>query len=130
MRPDWDTYFLNIAKEVASRASCPRASVGAVIVRNHRILSTGYNGAPAGQEQCDEVGCLVVDNHCQRAIHAETNAIAHAARYGIPVDGATLYYWDTQGRGANSIDELRSYCQKCGQIAEAAGIARVVGRLQ
>lgn len=130
MRPDYNTYFLNIAREVARRSTCPRASVGAVIVKDNRVLTTGYNGAPIGEAYCEDVGCLVIDNHCQRAIHAETNAIAQAAKYGISVDGATLYYWDSEGRESYCIDDLRAHCQKCGQLAQAAGIVRVLGRLQ
>ena len=120
-RPSWDEYFVAIAKIVATRSTCPRASVGAVIVRNNRIISTGYNGAPAGKPHCTEVGCLMENEHCQRAIHAETNAVAIAARFGVSVEGATLYYWDSLGRAANS-------CVKCLQIMEAAGIAKTIGR--
>ena len=127
-RPDWDTYFISIAKEISQRATCPRAHVGAVIVKNNRILATGYNGAPAGEPHCTDEGCQMVDDHCQRAIHAETNAIAQAAKHGVSVDGATLYYWDSKGRYAQSIDELRVHCEKCGQLAAAAGIARICGR--
>ena len=127
-RPDWDLYFIRIAKEISSRSTCPRAAVGAVIVKDNRILTTGYNGAPSGEPHCNDIGCLMVDEHCQRAIHAETNAIAQAAKYGISLIGATLYYWDSKGRYAKDIDELRVHCQKCGQLAAAAGIARVCGR--
>lgn len=120
-RPNWDEYFLSIAKVVASRATCPRASVGAVIVRNNRILATGYNGAPAGEPHCVDVGCLMKYRHCQRAVHAETNAIAQAARYGVSVEGATLYYWDSLSRSADG-------CVKCSQAMKAAGIVRIVAR--
>ena len=118
-RPDWDTFFLNIAKAVSARSTCPRASVGAVIVRDHHIVATGYNGAPSGEPQCDEVGCLVENDHCQRAIHAETNAVAAAARFGIPVEGATIYYYDSLGRPF-------TVCVKCTQVEKAAGLKRVV----
>lgn len=121
IRPSWDEYFLNIAKAVSARATCPRASVGAVIVRDNRIISSGYNGAPAGEPHCTEVGCLMENGHCQRAIHAETNAVAEAARFGLATEGATLYYWDSLGREASS-------CVKCSQVMKAAGIVRVVGR--
>ena len=120
MRPNWDTYFLNIAKEVASRSTCSRASVGAVIVKDNRILSTGYNGSASGKPHCLDAGCLIEYGHCQRAIHAETNAVAQAAKFGIAINGATLYYWDSLGRPANS-------CIKCSQIMEGAGITRIVG---
>ena len=119
-RPDWNTYFLNIAKEIASRATCPRASVGAVIVKNNRIITTGYNGAAAGEAHCSEVGCDVVDNHCQRAVHAEVNAVAEAARFGLAIEGATLYYWDSLGRPES--------CNNCLQIMKAAGISKLIDR--
>ena len=119
-RPSWDEYFLEVAKTISRRSSCPRAAVGAVIVRDKRIISTGYNGAAAGEPHCTEVGCLMESGHCQRAIHAETNAIAEAARFGLSVDGATLYFWDSLGRLAES-------CVKCTQIMKAAGIIRIVG---
>lgn len=121
MRPSWDEYFLNIAKEVAKRSTCPRAQVGAVIVKDNRILSTGYNGAAPGKSHCSEAGCIMEDGHCQRAIHAETNAVAQAAKFGIPIDGATLYYCDSLGRPTDS-------CVKCSQVMKAAGIVRIVGR--
>lgn len=120
MRLDWDKYFINIAQVVARRSTCPRAQVGAVIVKDHRIISTGYNGAPAREPHCEDIGCIIENDHCQRAIHAETNAVAAAARFGLAVDEATLYYWDSQCRTANS-------CVKCLQVMTAAGITRVVG---
>ncbi len=119
-RPNWDEYFIEVARVISTRATCPRASVGAVIVRDNRIISTGYNGAPAGESHCTEVGCLMTDNHCQKAVHAETNAVAEAAKYGLAIDGATLYYWDSLMRPAES-------CVKCSQVMKATGIARVVG---
>ena len=113
-RPDWDTYFLDIAEAVARRATCPRARVGAVIVsREHRILSTGYNGAPPGSPHCEEVGCLLVDEHCQRALHAEVNAVAHAARHGVAIAGASLYVVG------------KSVCRECGKVLAATGIGQV-----
>lgn len=119
-RPEWDEYFINIAKEVAERATCPRASVGAVIVKNHRIISTGYNGAPAGEPHCFDAECYVVNDHCQRAIHAEVNAVAAAAKFGLAVDGAVLYYWDSQDRPES--------CHNCIQVMKAAGITKVIDR--
>lgn len=120
IRPTWHEYFLSLAKLVASRSTCPRASVGAIIVRDKRVLATGYNGAPSGEPHCIDAGCLVVDGHCQRAIHAETNAIAQAARFGIPIGGATLYYWDSLGR--------TQVCVKCLQLIKAAGIKEIIGQ--
>lgn len=90
-RPSWDEYFLEIAKVVATRSTCDRAHVGAVIAKNKVILSTGYNGAPRGLPHCDDVGHEIVEGHCIRTIHAEANAIAQAARNGAPIEGATIY---------------------------------------
>ncbi len=120
-RPSWDQYFIGIAKEVAMRTTCNRATVGAVIVRNNRILSTGYNGAPSGESHCIEVGCFMVNGHCERTVHAETNAVVQAARFGVPTDGATLYFWDSMNRAADS-------CVKCFQVIKMAGIKRIVSR--
>jgi dCMP deaminase len=75
MRPGWDEYFMQIAHTVSSRATCPRAAVGCVLMRDHRILTTGYNGAPRGVAHCTEVGCTLVNEHCLRATHAEANAV-------------------------------------------------------
>ena len=91
MRPDWDTYFLKIAYAVSERSTCDRAFVGAVLVREKRILTTGFNGSPAGQDHCDEIGHLIVEGHCVRTIHAETNAIIQAALHGISTKGSTCY---------------------------------------
>lgn len=79
-KPDWDNYFASIAVAVSRRASCPRKSVGAVIVREYdkRIVGTGYNGAPSGEPECIEVGCDIFDGHCRRTIHAESNALGHS----------------------------------------------------
>lgn len=90
-KPSWDEYFLRVAHVVASRATCDRAHVGAILVRNKQILSTGYNGAPTGQPSCDEVGHLLIDNHCQRAVHAEANAIVQAALHGVSTQDAVCY---------------------------------------
>src|SRR5262249_9019539 len=91
-RPSWDEYFMNIAKAVASRSTCTRRSVGALVVREKRILATGYNGAPAGLRHCDHTdGADMRDGHCARSTHAEQNAIVQAARHGTMIDGATVY---------------------------------------
>jgi dCMP deaminase len=112
-RPSWDDYFMQIAHVVAGRATCPRRSVGAVIVLDKRILATGYNGAPRGLAHCTEVGCHIVAGHCIRALHAEQNAILQAALNGVSTRGATLY----------------ATCQPCNHCAKMiinAGIVRVV----
>lgn len=103
-KPNWDKYFLNIAAIVATRASCPRKHHGCVIVNKHnRIISTGYNGAPASHDECVDVGCYIIDNHCRRAEHAERNAIFSAAADGIDLRGATIYI-----TGQPCIDCLRA----------------------
>ena len=98
-RPSWDAYFMDIARLVARRATCVRRAVGAVMVRDRHILTTGYNGAPAGMRHCDQTGCLRTrlavpsgERHelCH-GIHAEQNAIIQAACHGISVRNATLY---------------------------------------
>lgn len=91
MRASWDEYFGAMAALVATRATCPRLSVGCVLVRDRRVISTGYNGSLPGSPHCDEVGCLMVNDHCERTIHAEANAILFAARAGISTEGATAY---------------------------------------
>ncbi|MGB2965684.1 MAG: cytidine/deoxycytidylate deaminase family protein [Anaerolineales bacterium] len=90
-RPSWNEYFMNIAHEVAKRSTCDRAQVGAVIVRDKRILTTGYNGSPRGLPHCSEVGCLMDNGHCVRTLHAEQNAIIVAALHGVITAGATIY---------------------------------------
>ena len=90
-RKNWHDYFMDIAKLVATRSTCDRKHVGAVIVRDRVILTTGYNGSIAGAPHCDDVGHLMIDGHCTRTVHAEMNAIAQAAKNGITIDGADLY---------------------------------------
>ncbi len=90
-RIDWHPYFMNIAKEVSSRSTCPRKHVGAVIVRDRRILSTGYNGSLRGLAHCDDVGCLMEDSHCIATVHAEANAILQAAMNGVRIEGGEIY---------------------------------------
>ncbi len=127
-RPDWDLYFIRIAKEVASRSTCPRAAVGAVIVKNNRILSTGYNGAAPGMPHCTDEGCIIKEGHCVTAEHAEISAMSDAWIRGLSLDGATLYYWDSKGRYAQSIADLASHSPLCAELATHNGIARVCGR--
>lgn len=91
MRPDWDTYFMKIAYAVSERSTCDRAFVGCVLVRDKRIITTGFNGSPAGLPHCDEVGHLLVEGHCVRTIHAETNAIIQAALHGVSTRDCTCY---------------------------------------
>jgi len=98
-RPSWGTYFMNITNLVAERSTCTRRAVGAVLVKDKRILSTGYNGAPSGLKHCREVGCLREQlgvesgkmHELCRGIHAEQNAIIQAAYHGVSVKGAVIY---------------------------------------
>ncbi len=113
MRPDWDSYFMKIAYAVSERSTCDRAFVGCVLVLDKRILTTGFNGSPAGQAHCDEIGHLIVDGHCVRTIHAETNAIIQAALHGVSTKGATCY--------------VTHYpCINCAKALINAGVTRLV----
>lgn len=98
-RPSWDEYFMQITRQVATRSTCLRRQVGAIIVHDKRIIATGYNGGPSGLAHCLEIGCLREQlgipsgqqHELCRGIHAEQNAIIQAARYGLPIDGSVLY---------------------------------------
>lgn len=90
-RPSWDRYFMDIAHSVAQRSTCPRANVGCVLVLDNRILTTGFNGSGNGLDHCTDVGCMMVDDHCVRTVHAEQNAIIQAARAGVNIIGANVY---------------------------------------
>ena len=85
-RVSWAEYFMNIAQEVATRSTCDRKHVGAVIVRDKTILSTGYNGSLKGLPHCDEAVCEMVEGHCVRTTHAEANAIVQAAKNGVKIE--------------------------------------------
>ena len=90
-RINWKTYFMNIAKEVSTRSTCNRKHVGAVIVRDKTILSTGYNGSIKGLMHCDEIGHEMVDGHCVRTTHAEANAIVQSAKNGVSINNSEIY---------------------------------------
>lgn len=90
-RPGWSSYFMDIAKVAATRATCNRKHVGAVIVRDRMVIATGYNGSVRGLPHCDDEGHMMVDGHCVRTVHAEANAILQAARHGVRVGGASIY---------------------------------------
>jgi dCMP deaminase len=122
MRPTWDEYFLKLVNEVAKRATCDRGMSGSIIVKDRRILCTGYVGSPPGFAHCSEAGHLlkkVIDEdgtirqHCMRTIHAEQNAICQAARYGIPLEGTTLYC-------------TMEPCRICAMLIISCGIKKVV----
>lgn len=112
-RASWDQYFMAIARVAASRATCDRKHVGAVIVRDKMILSTGFNGSIRGLPHCDEIGHLMEDGHCVRTIHAEANALVQAARNGASIEGATIYV-------------TASPCWNCFKMIANAGIRRIV----
>ncbi|MDP7071799.1 MAG: deaminase, partial [Candidatus Marinimicrobia bacterium] len=86
-RVSWETYFMNIAQEVATRSTCSRKHVGSVIVRDKTILSTGYNGSLRGLPHCDEAGHEMENDHCVRTVHAEANAIVQSAANGVRIEG-------------------------------------------
>lgn len=120
-RGTWDQYFMKIATIVAERATCTRASIGAVIVKDKNIVATGYNGSPAGHPHCSEVGCLVYvsrnpdgeeEENCFRTIHAEINAIAQAAKHGVEINGADIYI-------------TASPCYHCLKTLMNTGISRI-----
>lgn len=111
-RVDWHTYFMNIAQQAATRSTCDRKHVGAVIVRDRTILSTGYNGSIRGMPHCDDVGHLLENDHCVATVHAEANAIIHAAKNGVRIEGAELY-------------TTASPCWSCFKLIANAGIRTI-----
>lgn len=121
-RPSWDEYFMSITDLVSRRSTCLRRSVGALLVKDKRILATGYNGPPAGLPHCDELGGCLRDrlkvpsgerHEISRAIHAEQNAIIQAATSGVNIQGATLY-------------STHHPCVLCTKMVINAGIKRIV----
>ena len=103
---------MNIAKEVATRSTCDRKHVGALIVRDKTILSTGYNGSIRGMPHCDDVGHMMEDGHCVATIHAETNAILQAAKNGVMINGGEVYI-------------TASPCWPCFKMLANAGIKKI-----
>lgn len=112
-RVSWDRYFMDIARVVSSRSTCDRKLVGAVIVRDKTILSTGYNGSIRGLPHCSEAGHMMENGHCVGTIHAEANAIVQAAKNGVMIDGATIYV-------------TASPCWSCFKQIANAGLRRIV----
>jgi len=120
-RPSWDEYFMDITCLVAKRATCLRRAVGAVVIKDRRLLSTGYNGAPSNVRHCAETGCLRQQlnvpsgerHELCRGIHAEQNAIIQAAYHGVSIKGATLYCTNQP-------------CSICAKMIINAGIVRIV----
>ena len=113
MRKTWDHYFMDIAKQVATRATCDRKHVGAVIVRSRMILATGYNGSLPGQEHCDDIGHLMEEGHCVRTNHAEANAICQAAKNGTRLEFADIYV-------------TASPCWPCFKLIASSGLKRII----
>lgn len=121
MRPSWDSYFMEIARVVSQRSTCLRRKVGAVIVKDKRLLTTGYNGAPTGLEHCLEKGCLRQEKNVPsgerhelcRGLHAEQNAIIQAALHGVSISGAVLYC-------------THYPCSLCAKMLVNAGIKRII----
>lgn len=121
-RPNWDEYFIEMLESISKRATCDRGKNSAILVKNKRILATGYVGSPVGLPHCDEAGHLYRDvlhtdgevrKHCVRTTHAEANAIANAARFGVCVEGSTLY-------------TKMFPCLDCTKLLINAGITRIV----
>lgn len=120
-RPSWDEYFMSIAHQVATRSTCTRRQVGAVLVKGKRILATGYNGVPIGLEHCEVVGCLRDQlgipsgekHELCRGLHAEQNAVIQAARFGIAMDGSTVY-------------STTRPCVLCAKILINSGVVEIV----
>ncbi len=104
---------MDVARTVATRATCPRASVGCVIVRDHRILTTGYNGAPRHIGHCTEVGCILINEHCVRTTHAEANAIVQGALHGVSLAGSIAYC-------------THQPCLACSKLLISAGLLKII----
>lgn len=124
-RLGWDEYFMTIADVIGMRATCDRGRSGAIIVKDHKILTTGYVGSPPNMPHCDEVGHLMYgirddqgkkSKHCLRTLHAEENAIIQAAEFGIPIKGATLYC------------RMTPCFHRCAMKIARVGIKRIVAR--
>ena len=113
VRPSWDEYFLKLAMLASERATCPRMHCGCVLVKDKNVVATGYNGSIPGDEHCEDVGCMVVENHCIRTNHAEMNAITQAAKHGKSVEGAIAYVTNMP-------------CTTCAKALITTGIKRVV----
>jgi dCMP deaminase len=120
-RPDNDTYFMGMAQLISTRSTCVRRQVGAVIVKDKRVLTTGYNGSPKGTKHCEDLGCIRDQQNIPsgtrhelcRGVHAEQNAVIQAAYFGISIDGATIY--------------TTTYpCSMCSKILINAGIREIV----
>jgi len=113
MRPNFQDYALSLCSVVATRSTCDRLNVGAILTRDNVILATGYNGAPRGMGHCDDEGHELDGNHCVRTVHAEANAISQAAKMGTPINGSVLYCTHLP-------------CYTCAKMLINAGVIRVI----
>lgn len=113
MRKSWDEYFMDMAVKVSERATCDRLNVGCILVKNNRIIATGYNGSISGTDHCDDVGHLMYEGGCKRTIHAEMNALIQCAKYGVSCDGAIAYITDYP-------------CPDCLKALNQAGIKKII----
>ena len=111
-RIPWDQYFMLQAVLLSLRSTCTRLSVGAILVRDQRMIDGGYNGSVSGDKHCIDDGCYMVDGHCLRTIHAEMNAVLQCAKFGIPTDGAELYVTDFP-------------CLQCTKMLLQAGVKKI-----
>jgi dCMP deaminase len=112
-RASWDQYFMRIALQAATRSTCDRKHVGAVIVRDKIILSTGYNGSIRGLPHCDDVGHMMENDHCVATVHAEANAIIQAAKQGTMINESDIYI-------------TASPCWNCFKLIANSGIRRIL----
>ena len=111
-RIPWDQYFMLQAVLLSLRSTCTRLSVGAILVRDQRMIAGGYNGSVSGDKHCIDDGCYMVDGHCLGTIHAEMNAVLQCAKFGIPTDGAELYVTDFP-------------CLQCTKMLLQAGVKKI-----
>jgi dCMP deaminase len=112
-RVSWDQYFCDMAKVVSTRSTCPRLSVGAVLVRDKQVLATGYNGSVRGAPHCEDKGCIIDNGHCLAAVHAEANAILQAAKNGVGTSFSTMYI-------------TVNPCINCYKLMYQAGVKRII----
>lgn len=111
-RIPWDQYFLSQSLVLSLRSTCERLMVGAVIVRNKRVIAGGYNGSVSGEDHCIDVGCYLEEGRCVRTVHAEMNALLQCAKFGVQTDGAEIFV-------------THFPCLKCTQSIIQAGIRKI-----
>ncbi|KRL84114.1 ComE operon protein 2 [Ligilactobacillus apodemi] len=111
-RIPWNQYFMLQAVLLSLRSTCNRLAVGAILVRDQRMIAGGYNGSVSGDKHCIDDGCYMVDGHCLRTIHAEMNAVLQCAKFGIPTDGAEIYATDFP-------------CLQCTKMLLQAGVKKI-----